>query len=355
MLAAELSLFGPPHAHDCLAVCTRRTGGYAARQGPEIARRGKLLLAVSWSNPRVVTAMLSEKTDKEQPSKRGSRPSRDGSEGTGAGSGHKEGLDAVRQPLDMMDIIAALRQAVTDENKNVDPTIIQALLDDRRMPFDHDGNPTLQHFPFQVLPIPPDPRDPNAFSRLGNSSMKRESTDDAWRTRLASRFPSSWSGAGFTPEHPLGLIELLLWSILDGRHELALLLWKRSDSPLRFTLLCAQMYAELAEISNDGHEKQAHEARADQFEQFGVQMLSECREATAVLLLEGHTERWEVPVMDLAISGGSKAFVAHEHCQVHPPPSRLSSLVEAPQPSLQRASASERVRPCADRVCSGRC
>ena len=48
----------------------------------------------------------------------------------------------------------------------------------------------------------------------------------------------------------------------------------------------------------------------------GVQMLAECRAATAVMLLEGHTVRWDVPVMDLAIAGSSKAFVAKEHCQV---------------------------------------
>ena len=44
-------------------------------------------------------------------------------------------------------------------------------------------------------------------------------------------------------------------------------------------------------------------------------MLTECREVTAIALLEGHTDRWAVPAMDLAISGASKAFVAHEHCQ----------------------------------------
>ena len=33
----------------------------ALLQGPEIARRGKLLLAVSWSNARVVEAMLNER------------------------------------------------------------------------------------------------------------------------------------------------------------------------------------------------------------------------------------------------------------------------------------------------------
>ena len=43
-------------------------------------------------------------------------------------------------------------------------------------------------------------------------------------------------------------------------------------------------------------------------------MLTECREVTAIALLEGHTDRWTVPAMDLAISGASKAFVAHEHC-----------------------------------------
>ena len=44
-------------------------------------------------------------------------------------------------------------------------------------------------------------------------------------------------------------------------------------------------------------------------------MLSECSEAVATPLLEGHTERWDLPILDLAIKGVSKAFVAHEHCQ----------------------------------------
>ena len=44
-------------------------------------------------------------------------------------------------------------------------------------------------------------------------------------------------------------------------------------------------------------------------------MLEECTVSMAIPLLEGHTERWHTPIMDLAIRGCSKAFVASEHCQ----------------------------------------
>ena len=121
--------------------------------------------------------------------------------------------------------MAAIVQAFTDENKNVDSEIIQALLDDERMPCDADGNPKLDRFPFQVrdldtsppfsrllspsltfsldrfpvqvLNVPPDPHAANAIHRIGLPSQL-DSTDTAWRARLASRFPSSWA-AGTIP------------------------------------------------------------------------------------------------------------------------------------------------------------
>ena len=84
----------------------------------------------------------------------------------------------------------------------------------------------------------------------------------------------------------LGLIELLLWAILDCRHDLAVCLWKRSENPLRYALLASQLYARLAEQTTDLLEQAEGEGRAAQFESWGVQMLSECSPTMAIALLE---------------------------------------------------------------------
>ena len=145
----------------------------ALLQGPEIARRGKLLLAVSWSNPHVVEAMLNDTS--------GERPS----EASGRFEGASTVSGGASLALDKGDITAAVRHVVTDDNKAVDPAIIRMLLDDRRMPCDEDGNPTLEQFPFQLLPIPSD-------ANRRTTTADDSSTDDAWRLNLAARFPAAW-------------------------------------------------------------------------------------------------------------------------------------------------------------------
>ena len=225
----------------------------ALLQGPEIARRGKLLLAVSWSMHRVVQDMLNESTAADggnaadgsaspqgrqrslsrQTTAKLIRQSTSALDATTCG-----GLQAVPAPstLTEADLIAAFRHAVTSEN-TVDTKVIQLLLDDRRMPCDCDGTPKFDGFAFATLHIP-------------NSAAPdhSESTDLAWRERLASRCPVAWASDGFVDDaSPLGLIELLLWAILDGRHELAVCMWKRSENPLRYSLYASQLYAMLAE------------------------------------------------------------------------------------------------------------
>ena len=183
----------------------------------------------------------------------------------------------------------------------------------------------LARFPFPLLPTPhaADPHECASDSAL------------EWCDRLAKLLPGGWEyretlppthkapgadgggeedgeGAdGDVPTATPGLIELLLWAVLDGRDRLAECLWRECEEPLRYALMTSQLYAHLASQEASGRKCPL----AEKYEQWAVATLAECTEAVGMSLVEGHTARWQMCCLDLALQGESRHLVAHEYCQ----------------------------------------
>ena len=154
-----------------------------------------------------------------------------------------------------------------------------------------------------------------------------------WCDRLARLLPAGWEyretlpptrkaaadedgedeeGAeGDVPTATPGLIELLLWAVLDGRDRLADCLWRECEEPLRYALMTSQLYAHLASLEASGRRCPL----AERYEQWAVATLAQCTEAVGMSLVEGRTSRWHMCCLDLALQGESRHLVAHEYCQ----------------------------------------
>tara|TARA_B110001452_G_scaffold136071_1_gene113092 strand:+ start:97 stop:438 length:342 start_codon:yes stop_codon:yes gene_type:complete len=59
-------------------------------------------------------------------------------------------------------------------------------------------------------------------------------------------------------------------------------------------------------------DEEAHIEASTKFEAWAVGMLGECPQSAAAALIEGHTARWHMSLLQLALSGHSKRFIAHE-------------------------------------------
>jgi len=116
---------------------------------------------------------------------------------------------------------------------------------------------------------------------------------------------------GDVPTATPGLIELLLWAVLDGRERLAECLWRECEEPLRYALMTSQLYAHLASLEASGRRCPL----AERYEQWAVATLAQCTEAVGMSLVEGRTSRWHMCCLDLALQGESRHLVAHEYCQ----------------------------------------
>ena len=114
----------------------------------------------------------------------------------------------------------------------------------------------------------------------------------------------------------LGMLELLLWAVLTERDRLAKLLWQHTEEPIRYALLVSQLYSHLAKKEKTQLAHRQKLELSERYEEWAVAMLTSCREEVALELLEDDFEgRWPNRLLELAISGSSKRFVAHEYCE----------------------------------------
>ena len=143
----------------------------------------------------------------------------------------------------------------------------------------------------------------------------------------------------------LGMLELLLWAVLAERNRLAKLLWQHTEEPIRYALLVSQLYAHLAQREKTQSAQREKLALSGTYEGWAVAMLGSCREEVAIELLEDDFEgRWPNQLLDLAIAGGSKRFVAHEYCEelLDLTPTYPYLRLRTPTYRYARASASAR-------------
>ena len=73
---------------------------------------------------------------------------------------------------------------------------VQLLLDDRRIRGSHSDSPSLDDFGFLRLPVPLVGADVSPIHRM-QRLVQTDSTNEAWRARLRSHFPSAWAADGF--------------------------------------------------------------------------------------------------------------------------------------------------------------
>ena len=170
----------------------------------------------------------------------------------------------------------------------------------------------LGQFPFMLL----------SYSGWADEQMS-DNTDwvaGLWRALPIAKW--EWDTEGFVEKlrmgvgGRLGLLELLLWATLVGRDRLARLLWQHSEEPIRYALLVSQLYDHIASQEKTQSSHADKMGLRAQYEEWAVQLLAACREEVAIELLEDDFEgRWPTRLLELAICGGSKRFVAHEYCE----------------------------------------
>ena len=301
----------------------------AVLEGPAIASRGKLVLAVTWNNASVVRELLDEGTEGGGG---GSGVGVGGGGGAGTPRGDSSGADAPPgTSIEGDDLLVALRHAITVvKDAELATEMVTLLLRHSRM--------RLEHFNFTQLPLVGGDQVGEAY----DSNMQ-------WAEVLAELMPSTWefsntlgggdkdddkdADEGPSLSHQAsssssngasggdgefvgpGMLELMLWAVLDGRDRLAETLWRECDEPCRYALLVSQLYSKLSKQAKTSQAEEALIEMSSRFEAWAVGMLSECPQSAAAALIEGHTARWHMSLLQLALSGHSKHFIAHEHCQ----------------------------------------
>ena len=354
-------------------------GGLVRWRNRAIANRGKLVLAVTWNNASVVRELLDE----------GTGGTEGGSTLRGDGGGSGGGGDAPPGAgIEGDDLLVALRHAITVvKDAELATEMVSLLVRHSRM--------RLEDFAFTLLPL------------VGGEQVGETYENNLqWTEVLAELVPSAWefsetlggadkddddndsddddsgrgSGSGPSLSHQPsssssagnsggdvgfigpGMLELLLWAVLDGRHRLAETLWQECDEPCRYALLVSQLYKKLSKQAKTSQvypthahtprlasprlasprlasprlsptnspslslvpprqrplpisphqDEEAHIEASTKFEAWAVGMLGECPQSAAAALIEGHTARWHMSLLQLALSGHSKHFIAHE-------------------------------------------
>ena len=93
-------------------------------------------------------------------------------------------------------------------------------------------------------------------------------------------------------------------------------LWRECEEPLRYALMTSQLYSHLAQRELGSLQKQQEQQElSERYERWAVAVLSACTESVGMSLVEGQTERWHMALLDLALAGESRDFIAHQFCQ----------------------------------------
>ena len=270
-------------------------------RGPSVRRDAKLTLSISWNNARVFADVLAEASvavsprHTPVPGQEGGGEEGGGKEGAakeGGGRSVANGEEALVQEALVRDLVHALQHAATQvDDSSFDEELVRMLLEHSALQLDH--------FPFTLLPLE---------NYAVNNNVQ-------WQSRLWKFLPT----VGWAWDEPkgerLGMLELLLWVILEGRDRLARLLWQHTEEPIRTALLASQLYSHLSAKEKTARSRMHREAESLKYEDWAVQMLSLCREDVAIELLEDDFGgRWPNSLLELAIRGGSKRFVAHDYC-----------------------------------------
>jgi hypothetical protein len=118
------------------------------------------------------------------------------------------------------------------------------------------------------------------------------------------------------------MLDVLIWTCLVGRVELAKLLWEHMYSPIEASLIAASVFKMLSQEKDHPRFKSEDKARmkscANEFERLAVQLLDQCccnNIDTTQLALQ---EQWldtSLTVVDIAYNGGQAEFVSHRASQ----------------------------------------
>jgi len=164
--------------------------------------------------------------------------------------------------------------------------------------------------------------------------------------------------------------DLMMWAVLAGQHELAVVLWSKAEAPLRAALMASQLCQWLASNPLLRADKDELSECSINYEDLGVELLNSVRESDDAMDLitlmpwewgsgrrhlnkrkqakedaanSSHFGRellWDYSVLDIAALGDGRLsrpcmrFVAHRHCRT---PSTSSSVATtlAPRPAYR--------------------
>ncbi|KAL1522794.1 hypothetical protein AB1Y20_017766 [Prymnesium parvum] len=258
--------------------------------------RAKLCLALDWNNASIMRQVLSdaraqaavmqELVHQLDPASIDARPN---------------------TPFELQlcrDLAHVLHHTVTElKDADFDEDLVSLLLEQPHM--------QLEYFPFTLLVLFDDhPMGSNTRDWVQN--LKGYLPLASWNLDSEEYIHRPCLGTGSRP----GVLELLLWAVLAGRDRLAKVLWQHTEEPIRYALLVSQLYAHMATKEKTQSGQREKLIRSAEFEEWSVAMLTSCREDVAIALLEDDFEgRWPSRLLELAISGGSKRFIAHEYCE----------------------------------------
>ena len=109
-------------------------------------------------------------------------------------------------------------------------------------------------------------------------------------------------------------IDVYVWAVLLGNHELALMLLPACQEPMRAAIIGAKLCKHMAEVLP--LHAVVLNAKAAEHEDFAVTLLGLCsnfEDARRMLITK--SKHWNRTVLHLAVQSGLREFCAHHHCQ----------------------------------------
>ncbi|CAF0976650.1 unnamed protein product [Rotaria sordida] len=112
---------------------------------------------------------------------------------------------------------------------------------------------------------------------------------------------------------------LIIYAVLMNRHELAMILWKRSTEPIQMALICYMMFKNLAFYYRGSVERVLIEKQAKAFSDCAVEVLNKSFNEDSLRALEMLDEKYpgwnDMTIVELAYLTENKEFMAHAICQ----------------------------------------